>query len=143
MHPNKKMLQIQHNKIQKTLQILSTQPNTENAANTLIATKYRKRCKYSTQPNTENAANTLNATKPNTENVANILNATKYRKHCKYSQRNQIQKTLQILSTQPNTKNAANTLNVTKYRNTLQILTTSAVKQIIVINRIQNKFFFT
>ncbi len=53
---------------------------------------------------------------PNTENTANTRNTTKYRKRCKYSQRNQIQKTLQILTTQPNTENAANTHNATKYR---------------------------
>ncbi len=66
-----------NSQIPKTLQILTTQPNTENAANTHNTTKYRKHCKYSqhnqiqktlqiltTQPNTENAANTHISEKP-------------------------------------------------------------------------------
>uniref|UniRef100_A0A672SGJ3 Intraflagellar transport 43 n=1 Tax=Sinocyclocheilus grahami TaxID=75366 RepID=A0A672SGJ3_SINGR len=72
------------------LQILTTQPNTENSQRNQIQKTLQI---FTMQPNTENSQrNQIQKTlqiltmQPNTENAANTHNATKYRKLCKYSQ---------------------------------------------------------
>jgi len=132
------MLQILTTKYRNTLQILTTQPNTEthcknsqlnqiqkHTAITHNSTDIETHCKYSQ----------LNQIQ---KHAANTHNTTKYRNtHCKYSQLNQIQKhaanthnqiqkhTVKNSQLNQIQKHTANTHNSTNYRNMLQILTTN------------------